>query len=221
MTPDYAKQLILKHALVSRDAADLASNHGFLGSLKNESGLNENNFHEVMASIAELAPNFTETEDGHNPEIMAALWRIVTLGREWGLSPDSSVTVREAHMFEDWINKIAWAVTMFLDGEESEVAFRDYTSPGNLSDTEAELVPGESAEPGTDDSNEDETETAPRCMHLWSNGLFMNAGLPDGEEVIGDGDFWCSLTQTVLGPDGSYCDGDECRDSSRDCYEVS
>lgn len=223
MSLEHAKQLVLKHALVSCDASDPNPDDGFLRSLKNEAGLNDENFHEVMASVSVLAPTFSVSGNGSDPEIMAALWRIVTLGREWGLATDSSITLRDARILEDWINKIAWAVTMFLDGHDSSVAFRDYSAPDNTLGTgiEAESPEDDRSETNTDPTDDEETNTTPRCMHLWSNGLFMNAGLPEGEEVIGDGDFWCSLTQTILGPDGGFCDGDECRESSRSCYEVS
>ena len=59
-----------------------------------------------------------------------------------------------------------------------------------------------------------------RCRHLLSKGILMNAGLPPGEEVCGDGNFWCSNTQTVFGPDDQICDDAECRDSTRSCYEA-
>ena len=58
-----------------------------------------------------------------------------------------------------------------------------------------------------------------RCACLYSKGMFINAGMRPGEEVTGDGNFWCGKTQTVFGPDDRLCDGEECRDSSRTCYD--
>jgi len=62
--------------------------------------------------------------------------------------------------------------------------------------------------------------TAERCRSLLSKGLYINAGLPPGEEATGDGNFWCGKTQTIFGPDERLCDGEQCRDSSRTCYEA-
>ena len=60
----------------------------------------------------------------------------------------------------------------------------------------------------------------PRCRHLLSKGILMNAGMPAGEEVCDDeGNFWCSNTQREFGPDDQFVDDAECRDPSRSCYE--
>jgi hypothetical protein len=62
-------------------------------------------------------------------------------------------------------------------------------------------------------------QTGSRCRSLLSKGLYINAGLPPGQEAAGDGNFWCMKTQTIFGPDDRLCDGTECRDASRSCYE--
>uniref|UniRef100_A0A7C4LMY3 Uncharacterized protein n=1 Tax=Schlesneria paludicola TaxID=360056 RepID=A0A7C4LMY3_9PLAN len=61
----------------------------------------------------------------------------------------------------------------------------------------------------------------PRCRSLLSKGLFINHGFPPGQEVADEGNFWCGKTQTIYGPDDRLCDGEQCRDSSRTCYEES
>ena len=58
-----------------------------------------------------------------------------------------------------------------------------------------------------------------RCGSLLSKGLYINAGLPKGKEVTGDGNFWCGKTQKIYGPDDRICDGDRCTDATRSCYE--
>lgn len=63
-------------------------------------------------------------------------------------------------------------------------------------------------------------QTGERCRHLLSKGLYLNAGLPAGEEVAGDGNFWCGRNQRTYGPDDQLCDGDSCRDATRSCYEA-
>ncbi len=64
------------------------------------------------------------------------------------------------------------------------------------------------------------TDAAPRCKSLLSKGLYINAGLPPGEEATGDGNFWCNHTQTILGPDDGLCDAENCTNPARSCYEA-
>lgn len=59
-----------------------------------------------------------------------------------------------------------------------------------------------------------------RCRHLLSKGLYLNAGLPKEEYATGDGNFWCSNTQTIWGPDKGFCSGEDCTDTTRSCYEA-
>ena len=63
--------------------------------------------------------------------------------------------------------------------------------------------------------------TTTRCSHLLSKGLYTNAGMPPGEKATGDGHFWCGKTQTIFGPDDRLCDGENCTDSTRSCYEAT
>lgn len=60
-----------------------------------------------------------------------------------------------------------------------------------------------------------------RCRFLRSKGMYINAGLPPGSEITGDGHFWCARNQRAYGPDDRLCNGDICRDMSRTCYEAS
>ena len=43
--------------------------------------------------------------------------------------------------------------------------------------------------------------------------------LEPGEEVTGDGNFWCAKTQTIMGPDRQICGSEYCLDQGRRCYE--
>ena len=67
-------------------------------------------------------------------------------------------------------------------------------------------------------------QTGERCRHLQSKGMYVNAGLPPGEEAAADddiyGDFWCGRNQMVYGPDDQLCNGETCRDATRSCYET-
>lgn len=55
------------------------------------------------------------------------------------------------------------------------------------------------------------------CCELRSKGMYINAGLPEGKEVTGDGHFWCLRTMEGHGPDGKEIGRNECR-SGRECY---
>ncbi|MGQ0636552.1 MAG: hypothetical protein ACT4QC_18210 [Planctomycetaceae bacterium] len=57
-----------------------------------------------------------------------------------------------------------------------------------------------------------------RCRSLLSKGLYLNAGLPEGEHVTGDGHFWCAHTQRIFGPDDGLVGNEECRRVGRKCY---
>ncbi len=63
-------------------------------------------------------------------------------------------------------------------------------------------------------------QPGPRCLHLRSKGMYINAGLPEGQEIAGDGHFWCGRNQAARGPDDRPCDGTTCTDMSRTCYET-
>ncbi|GAB4156414.1 MAG: hypothetical protein Tsb009_33380 [Planctomycetaceae bacterium] len=63
-------------------------------------------------------------------------------------------------------------------------------------------------------------QTGERCRNLQSKGMYINAGLPPGEEAVGDGHFWCGLNQETYGPDNRLCDGENCTDATRSCYEA-
>lgn len=60
----------------------------------------------------------------------------------------------------------------------------------------------------------------PRCRFLLSKGLYINAGLPADQHVVGDGNFWCANTQRFLGPDQEVCGHEECTDPQRHCYQA-
>ncbi len=59
-----------------------------------------------------------------------------------------------------------------------------------------------------------------RCRFLLSKGMYLNFGLPEGEEVTGEGNFWCGRNQRNRGPDNQLCDLKACMNPKRTCYEV-
>lgn len=58
-----------------------------------------------------------------------------------------------------------------------------------------------------------------RCRSLQCKGLYLNWGLPPGERVTGDGNFWCGRTQRIYGPDDELVGDEYCRRTTRPCYE--
>jgi hypothetical protein len=69
-------------------------------------------------------------------------------------------------------------------------------------------------------SHELKIAETPRCAHLLSKGLYINAGLPADQHLVGDGNFWCGRTQRFLGPDHELCDHEHCTQSGRACYSA-
>lgn len=58
----------------------------------------------------------------------------------------------------------------------------------------------------------------PVCCHLRSKGMFINAGMPPGEELADDGNVWCLLTQEEFGPDGKLVSREHCL-PGRACHQ--
>lgn len=70
----------------------------------------------------------------------------------------------------------------------------------------------------------DQSQVTPgsvRCLKLLSKGMYINAGLPAGQEVTGDGYFWCGKTLRSYGPDDQLCNVEDCMNSNRTCFEAS
>ena len=58
-----------------------------------------------------------------------------------------------------------------------------------------------------------------RCRSLRCKGMYLNYGLSEEERVTGDGHFWCSRTQIIVGPDQELVGDVECRHTGRACYD--
>jgi hypothetical protein len=58
-----------------------------------------------------------------------------------------------------------------------------------------------------------------RCRSLRCKGMYLNYGLGETERVAGDGNFWCSKTQRIFGPDDQLVGDGVCRHAGRSCYE--
>ena len=59
---------------------------------------------------------------------------------------------------------------------------------------------------------------AGRCRFLYSKEMLVGSVYEPGAPRTNSGLFWCSLTQTILGPDGGLVGGQECC-SGRGCYD--
>lgn len=58
------------------------------------------------------------------------------------------------------------------------------------------------------------------CRRLRNKGMFIEAERDPTVPPTNDVFFWCSHTQTCLGPDGEVCSPAECG-PERGCYEPS
>ncbi len=61
--------------------------------------------------------------------------------------------------------------------------------------------------------------TQQHCRSLRCKEMFIDTGREFRMEDSGSGIYWCSHTQTCLGPDGEVADAEHCK-SGRGCYEV-
>ena len=59
----------------------------------------------------------------------------------------------------------------------------------------------------------------PHCRSLRCKEMFIDTGREFRMEDSGSGIYWCSHTQTCLGPDGDVADPEHCR-SGRGCYDA-
>ena len=59
---DRAKELLLLHSCGHPDFHHPKWSTGFIGSLRPYTGLNEDNFHEVMAAIVAVAPHLADRQ---------------------------------------------------------------------------------------------------------------------------------------------------------------
>ncbi len=57
-----------------------------------------------------------------------------------------------------------------------------------------------------------------RCRFLTCKEMFYKDIVGDGVPHSGSGNFWCSMTQTIQGPDGKLVEPHECN-RERTCYQ--
>jgi hypothetical protein len=57
------------------------------------------------------------------------------------------------------------------------------------------------------------------CQRLRCKEMFVDMGEPFDLKDSGSGIYWCSRTQTSLGPDGQFAHVEQCR-AGRGCYEA-
>jgi hypothetical protein len=126
-----AKNLLKLHAYAHEEIYNPKMQNGFLGSLRPFTGLNEDNFHEVMYSLKVIQALFDKNECKIDREIISSIWGICYLARAWGIDTDgilrrnNLITNEDIIKLESWINHISCAFWGLLDGL-SEEAFEDY-----------------------------------------------------------------------------------------------
>lgn len=128
MNETEAKEFLLLHGFAG-DLKNPKMASGFLGSLRPYRGLNESNFHEIMAALRVLAPHFAAEQ--LDRKLISALWTMGHLARAWGVHPEGMLRrnnlIEEAdwRRLEEWIDTISYAVFMLLEGDET-AAFDGY-----------------------------------------------------------------------------------------------
>lgn len=117
---DRAKELLRLHSCADPDLLHLKWSGGFVGTLRPYTGLNEDNFHEVMAAIVAVAPHLAD-ECCLDREIVSTLWSLCMTARNWGLHPNGMlqrnglISEHDIERLDSWVEAIEWAITMLLD----------------------------------------------------------------------------------------------------------
>jgi hypothetical protein len=64
-------------------------------------------------------------------------------------------------------------------------------------------------------------EPAVPCRHLRNKGMYVytDGQSDDTHEDYDNTIYWCLKTLTGFGPDDDFVDGQDCRNTSRSCYE--
>ena len=81
-----------------------------------------------------------------------------------------------------------------------------------------ETQPESISEPADDSSAID--PSVPLCRHLRNKGMYVHTdGLNGGHEGYDNSIYWCFKTMNSFGPDDEYVNRDECRCTTRTCYQ--
>ncbi|MDQ7809147.1 hypothetical protein Q5425_35930 [Amycolatopsis sp. A133] len=124
-----ARETLLFHSCKHPDVDSPRWQRGFLGSLRPFTGLQEENFHEVMSALRTLAEPLQA--DMVPRDVVSGVIGICHFARAWGLDSagplrrDGHIDDVEAVRLEEWIWTISYALTMILDGDVTE-AFHTY-----------------------------------------------------------------------------------------------
>lgn len=128
-----AKELLKLHAYIHEDIYNHKMQTGFLGSLRPFTGLNEDNFHEVMYAMKVMEPLFNSNETKIDRQVISAVWGVCHLARAWCIHPDGMlrrnnlITNDDTLKLESWLEHISYAFFGLLDGLQGE-AFDEYLS---------------------------------------------------------------------------------------------
>ena len=133
MNRSEALELLRYHSSDHDDIDNPKWETGFLGMLRPFRGnLLEENFHELMAILKVLAPDFRN--DKIDREIVNSFWGICHFGKAWGVDPEGML--RQNNLIEadqikrlaTWIDCISYTVALLLNGIDNETAFEVYES---------------------------------------------------------------------------------------------
>lgn len=127
-----------RHEARERLRHHLDPGSGFLGRLRPFSGIEADQFHDVMACLWAVRAELTSS-GAVDRELVSCLWSLVALATNWALNPGGMLQ-RTAVLSEgdrrvlwEWVDTISYTVMTLLDTGDETAAFRGYDPPEEYS----------------------------------------------------------------------------------------
>jgi hypothetical protein len=131
MTHEEARELLLLHSGGGEDRGHPKSSMGFVGSLRPFTGLQQQNYGEVMQALKVLAPEIA-SRNCVDRQLMASLWylcwqsQLIGLHSTGALQRNGIISPEEIDMLEDWVFNICYSVAILLESGDIEEAFAGF-----------------------------------------------------------------------------------------------
>ena len=125
MTREQALEQLSFHSGRHSDVYSDKWTNGFLPSLKPFKGLNEPAFNNLMECLNVLKDEIKQSKT-LDKELMLDLWTICHYTKAWGTDPigmlrsNNLISDEELEELTNWINKISYKVSFWLEGLEEE-----------------------------------------------------------------------------------------------------
>jgi hypothetical protein len=125
MTREQALEQLSFHSGRHSDIHSDKWTNGFLPSLRPFKGLNEQAFNNLMECLNVLKDEIRQSKT-LNKELVLDLWTICHYSKAWGTDPEGMIrsnnliSDEELEELVNWINKISYKVSFWLEGLEDE-----------------------------------------------------------------------------------------------------